>query len=89
MLMKWSDLEPGDIIRVTEHFRTKEWNIDKHWANKDLIVSKIDVRDDDLGKYIVIWCDNNKYNFHVLLNGQPMYYEEENEYFNIIKLSGE
>lgn len=88
--MKWEDLEPGDVIKVTNKVRTRGNYTKEDWANKDLIVSKIYTKEDDYyPTHVVIWCDNNQYNFHILLNGCHMHCESLGIFFDIIKLREE
>lgn len=86
--MKWSDLESGDVIKVTEQARIKGHYTSDSWANKDLTISKVYMSDSDSYDlpHVVIWCDNNQYRFNILLNGCHMCCEELGTFFDIVKL---
>lgn len=87
MLMKWEDLEPGDIIHVTQNFENAFPG--ESWTNKNLKIDKVhvffvgyDIR------YICIQCDG-LYDFEIDEEGRYVYYEYLGQLFNIIKLRKE
>lgn len=64
MLMKWTDLEVGDVLRVTDNFvvQSKITGWGRKYVNKDLTITKI--YEDE--KYLIIHFNNsfNKWNIH-------------------------
>lgn len=88
--MKWSDLEPDDVIKITKEACTKGNYASFDWANKNLTISDICLKYyDDRLSYIEIWCENNRYRFNIQLNGCRMYWDDLGIFFEIVKLSGE
>lgn len=87
MIIKWTDLEVGDVIRVTDKIKKEYKGSD--WTNKDLVVSNISVRDDIYGggQTVCIHCDNHHYYFEINSEtGCYKSYEYLGQFFNIINL---
>lgn len=90
MLMKWSDLEPGDVIRireeVKEHYKSLVyWT--QTWCDRDLIIYKV-----ELGRnYIRIFVgENNRDMFSIHRDGRSVWDETKDLIlFDIIKLRDE
>ena len=82
--MKWKDLEPGDVLRISDEFlRSKNYTefFDKY-KDKDLIISKIEFAP----QRIIIYDQFNDGFWDISYNGFDMYTTNEILLFKIIKL---
>ena len=86
MIMKWEDLEPGDIICATQSFG--EAFPSQLWTNKNLKINKIHVTNYYTKQCIQIntQCDDEFYYFEINGNGECLYHEYLGQAFDIVEL---
>lgn len=86
MIIKWTDLEVGDIIKVTE--KVKDKYRDYEWANKDLVINNISIIDElGGGQSILIYCNNSAFYFKIdSETGCHLNCDHLGQFFNIISL---
>lgn len=93
MIMKWTDLERGDTLRVNELLKTKEadsaiyWGWDKSWWwTADLFVERIEIFDlnDSLTVHV---RDRDKHHTSFYLDTRGRF--RGVEFFELIKLVGD
>lgn len=92
MIMKWEDLEPGDIVKVTKNF--SKFFPGANWVNRNLVVARAKVWDYNGHNYIDInvYCEDKSFynfNFQIDENGYCRYYEDCGILFDIIELKKE
>lgn len=88
MIMKWEDLEVGDVIRATEN--VKRMYSDR-WAHKDLTISSICIGSkiyDDDNEIIEISCGNEGY-FYLNMDGTHRGFSSYGVFFEVVKLKEE
>jgi len=80
MLMRWEDLEPGDIIKVTKSVRNRfEYS---SWVHKNLTITKISC---NIFGIINITCDEDL-RFDLKLDGTHFGQQALGQFFEIVFL---
>jgi len=87
MIMKWEDLEPGDVIRATGRF--KEYFINEVWAKIDLPISSFVVSQKFAHKFYILQCLNNRFYFTLSEDGCHRSWEDLGPAFEIVSLKEE
>jgi len=87
MIMKVSDLEPGDMIRVSKW--VQERFSEKYWANEDLYVFKVKIIDNSV---YVFFEDTDDFLRSFKMNEDFTHFDTDNfegQFLEIVSLKGD
>lgn len=84
-MMKWEDLEPGDVVKVTKIFALHFPGAT--WTNRNLVINKISAYDHFGQNFIDVYCEGGAYHFQINEDGCCRHHEDLGLLFEIIELS--